>query len=433
MTTELLSTNSSHIIPLSIWAGSIVGLIIVSIIGVAIVHHYTKNNRAALSVWGRFLVNVTKKPLLFLICSYIIYASIQIIELYLPNDMSISDRLFLPYFLSLIEFISFFWLVINAITVGTSELYNWSIRNNNTTLPHIIAAISSSLKSAIILLMINIVIPTLSISPNAAIALEKLSKVLFIATLGWIFVQIVNVFERIINNQYIVNNINYLSARKIQTQVTLLKRIIFVITGIVTLAGILMVFDSVKNLGAGLLTTAGVISAIGAFASQQSLSRVFAGLQLAFTQPIRIGDTVIVENEFGVVDEITLSYVVIKLWDLRNLILPTDYFTNKGILNLSRNSAQLIGSVFLYTDYTLPIDDVRQKAEEIIAGSALWNKKVKAFQVTDMKEYTMEIRVLVSAENSGDLFNLRCFVREELIKYIVREFPGSLSKTSCLR
>jgi small-conductance mechanosensitive channel len=191
----------------------------------------------------------------------------------------------------------------------------------------------------------------------------------------------------------------------------------------------LMVFDSVKNLGAGLLTTAGVLSAIGAFASQQSLSRILSGLQIAFTQPIRIGDTVVVDNEFGQVEEINLSFVTVKLWDLRRLIKPTDYFTQNGVLNLTRESTQLLGTVFIYADYTLPLEAVREKFKELINQSNFWDKNVYGLDVTDATDRSLEIRLLVSAENADLLWKLRCEMREKMIAFLVDTYPECLAKT----
>jgi small-conductance mechanosensitive channel len=236
----------------------------------------------------------------------------------------------------------------------------------------------------------------------------------------------VNTIQKLIIQHIDIANNSGIKVRAINTQVILLKKIVQAIIIIVTIAAGLMTFDSVRNLGAGLLTTAGVLGAIGAFASQQSLSRLFTGIQLAFTQPIKIGDMVIIENENGLIEEITLSYVVVKLWDLRRLILPTDYFFSKGLQNLTRNSTELLGTIFIYADYTLPIDQVREQFFEYVKSSELWNKNVATFQVTDVKENSLELRGLVSADDAPALWNLRCELREKLIRFIVTTYPNAL-------
>lgn len=255
----------------------------------------------------------------------------------------------------------------------------------------------------------------------------KLSKLFLIGMIGWLFYKVVDSLSYIIMNQYRREKVDIITTRKVHTQVLILKRIIISIGVIITFASMLMVFDSVRNLGTGLLTTAGIIGTVGAFASQQSLARLFAGLQIAFTQPIRIGDTVIIDNEFGQIEEITLSYIVVKLWDLRRLILPTDYFTNKGLQNLTRESTQLLGTVFIYADYTLPVATVRKKFQTILNESSLWDKKVSAFEVTNITETALEIRALMSADNASTLWNLRCEVREKLMDYIVKHHPECLA------
>jgi small-conductance mechanosensitive channel len=136
----------------------------------------------------------------------------------------------------------------------------------------------------------------------------------------------------------------------------------------------------------------------------------------------------VIDKDSGQVEEITLSYVVIKLWDLRRLILPTDHFTNKGVVNLTRNSTELVGAILIYVDYKLQVDVLRKKFYEILEESTLWDKKTSAFQVSDLKEQSVEIRALVSARNSGDLWNLRCEIREKLLSFIVENFPQNLPK-----
>ena len=261
------------------------------------------------------------------------------------------------------------------------------------------------------------------------IVLEKTINIIFILAIACIFYRIINRLEKYIINKYIEPHSGLMYSRKINTQLAILKRVIIFLGFILTFFAIAMLFDSLKNFGIGLLTTAGIVSAVVVFAGQQSLSRLFAGLQLAFTQPIRIGDTIIVDNEFGQVQEITLSFITIKLWDLRRLILPTDYFTNKGVLNLSLDSSELLGTIFLYVDYIVPVDLIREHFLKLLEDSQHWNKKVGALEVTELKESTMEIRCLVSADDASLLWKLRCDVREKLIKYIVDNHYDCLAKT----
>ena len=282
--------------------------------------------------------------------------------------------------------------------------------------------------AAVILLLADMMIPLLGLTGVLQVVLEKVFKVLLIGVLGWIAYEVINGAEKIIFIQYETKDVSELTMRRIKTQVLILKRIILTILSVVVFSAILLVFDSVRQLGAGILTTATVLSAIGAFAAQQSLSRLFAGLYVAFTQPASIGDTVIIDNELGTIEDISLAYVVIKLWNLRRLILPTEHLIQKGFQNLSRISTQLLEPVFLYVDFTLPVDVVREKFFEFIEASKFWDRQVKAFHVTAIKESTMELRALMSAADSGTLWELECEMREKLMDFIVKNYPECLPK-----
>jgi len=189
-----------------------------------------------------------------------------------------------------------------------------------------------------------------------------------------------------------------------------------------------MTFPGVREYGVSLLASAGAAGLIVGLALQPVLKNLFAGIQVAMTQPIRIDDALLVEGEWGKVEEITSTYVVVRIWDLRRLILPLSYFIDHPFQNWTRESAELIGTVMLYVDYTVPVATVRQKAEEIARASPLWNGKVFNLAVTDLKERTMEIRILVSAGDSGRAFDLRCEMREKLMAFLQQDHPQVLPR-----
>jgi small-conductance mechanosensitive channel len=195
-----------------------------------------------------------------------------------------------------------------------------------------------------------------------------------------------------------------------------------------TLSAALMTFPAVRQYGVSLLASAGVAGIVLGLALQPVLKNLLAGIQLAITQPIRIDDALIVEGEWGNVEEITSTYVVVKLWDWRRMVLPLSYFIEKPFQNWTREGSSLIGSVMIYLDYTVPVAAIRQKVEEIAAASPLWDKQVAGVQVTDFRETVMEVRILVSASNAGRAFDLRCEVREKLIDFIQRDYPGALPR-----
>jgi small-conductance mechanosensitive channel len=213
--------------------------------------------------------------------------------------------------------------------------------------------------------------------------------------------------------------------RSLQTRLRVLRQLIIFILVIICAAAILMNFDPVRQIGTGLLASAGVAGVIVGFAAQKSLSTIIAGLQIALTNPMKIDDVVVVDGENGQIEEISLTYVVVKVWDQRRLILPITYFIDKSFQNWTRSSSELLGTVFLYVDYMAPIEEVRTKAKDVVSESALWDKRVFGVQVTDWKADSIEVRVLVSADSAGKLFDLRCEVREKLLTYLQQRDPSA--------
>jgi small-conductance mechanosensitive channel len=219
-----------------------------------------------------------------------------------------------------------------------------------------------------------------------------------------------------------------LAARKHLTQIRVLTGTVNTVLMIATVGVALMTFEPVRQYGISLFASAGVAGLVAGLAARPVLSNLFAGIQIALTQPLRINDAVVVENETGRIEEITSTYVVIQLWDLRRLIVPLTYFIERPFQNWTRESTDLLGTVLLYLDYTAPVDRVRAKVEEIVKASSLWDGKVLNLQVTDMKESTIELRIVVSGRSSADTFDLRCAIREKLIGFLQRELPSALPR-----
>ena len=219
-----------------------------------------------------------------------------------------------------------------------------------------------------------------------------------------------------------------LLARKHLTQVRILRQALAVLVIIVTAAFALMTIPNVRQFGVSLLAAGGAAGIIVGLALQPVLSNLLAGVQIALTQPIRIDDAVIVEGEWGNVEEITSTYVVVRIWDLRRLVVPLKYFLEKPFQNWTRESADLLGAVMLYVDYSVPVDAIRAKLKEILAASPHWDGKVSGVQVTDARERTMEVRILASAAGSGAAFDLRCDIREKMIAWLNAEHPYALPR-----
>jgi small-conductance mechanosensitive channel len=249
-----------------------------------------------------------------------------------------------------------------------------------------------------------------------------------IASVGWFVLRLFNVAEKALLERFPINVRDNLRARSIYTQFTTLRTVAAALVGLFTVAAMLMTFDYVRQLGVGLLASAGLAGIIIGMAAQPLVANILASIQVAFTEPIRVDDVVIVEGEWGRIEEITLTYVVVRIWDMRRLVVPISHFVQRPFQNWTRVSADLMGTVFIYTDYTVPVEAVRAEVHRIVEASPLWDKKVVGLQVTDSKERTLELRALISAADSGAAWDLRCHLREQLIGFLQREYPHALPR-----
>lgn len=283
-------------------------------------------------------------------------------------------------------------------------------------------------KMLLLLLFFRLTAPLLDLPDTVQIMTGQMFGLLFIAAMTWLTIQAVGVVEHLVLSRYTMDIADNLSARKMHTQVRFIKRLLITVIIVIAGASMLMVFDKVRQLGTSILASAGLIGIVVGLAAQRSISNMLVGLQIALTQPIRLDDVVIIENEWGRIEEITVTYVVVKLWDARRLIVPTSYFTEKPFQNWTRVSAELLGTVFLYLDYTVPVAAIRQELEKILQASTLWNGKVGLVQVTDTTAQAMEIRLLLSADDASLAWDLRCEVREKMIAFIQAHYPECLPK-----
>ncbi len=245
----------------------------------------------------------------------------------------------------------------------------------------------------------------------------------------WFLIRSVNLAREVILRRYDISERDNLKARKVYTQFRMLERIIIFIVILIAIAIALMTFKSIERIGISLFASAGVAGIIIGFAAQKLLGSVLAGFQIALTQPIRIDDVVIVENEWGRIEEITLTYVVVRIWDKRRLIVPTTYFIEKSFQNWTRVSSDILGTVFIYTDYQVPVDELRKAYYRILEESGLWDGQTRVMQVTGATDRSMEVRALMSAADSSTAWDLRVYVREKLIDFLQQNYPYSLPRT----
>jgi small-conductance mechanosensitive channel len=269
-------------------------------------------------------------------------------------------------------------------------------------------------------------IAPLNLAETAAI--RHVLLLAFIALVGWTARTVLHIWTTLYLRRFKLDSEDNLLARKHTTQSRILQRVASWLIIVVTIAVALMTFPGVRQYGVSLLASAGAAGIVLGLALQPLLKNLIAGIQLAVTQPIRLEDAVIVEGEWGNVEEVTSTYVVIRLWDWRRMVLPLSYFLERPFQNWTRESSSLIGTVFLHVDYTAPVELLRRKLSEIASASPLWDRGVVSLQVTDLKPETMEIRLLVSATNAGRAFDLRCEVREKMIAWLQAEHPSALPR-----
>lgn len=278
------------------------------------------------------------------------------------------------------------------------------------------------------LLSLIFVATSLDFSSRTHEVIQHLFSICFIAVIAWLGCEGTLAGRDIILGRFEVGDRDNLKARTIHTQLTVLVRIVLVIIVVISGAGILMTFDKIRQLGMSILASAGIIGMIVGFAAQRSLATLIAGLQIAITQPIRLDDVVIVEGEWGVIEELTLTYVVVRVWDLRRLVVPVTYFLEKPFQNWTRVSANLLGTVFLYADYLVPVDELRRALHDILLASDKWDGRVWGLQVTNAGERTVELRALMSATDAPTAWDLRCEVREKMLAVIRENHPEYLPR-----
>jgi small-conductance mechanosensitive channel len=325
-------------------------------------------------------------------------------------------------------------IVAGAVFIGLFSHYlvfNGIMRVVKHTLPHWHESIGKHTKAVsrliFILFAVYIALSFVKMPESAHKIVNDIYSIVLIIAVAWFLVKITSVFETVILMQYHIEDKDNLEARKIYTQVRIIRKILIFVIALVTFSAILMSFDRFRRLGTGILASAGIAGVVLGFAAQRTLGNLLAGIQIALTQPLRLDDVVIVENEWGRIEEITLTYIVVRIWDLRRLILPISYFIEKPFQNWTRISADLIGSVYLYVDYTVPVQEIREEFLRILKNSA-WDGKVSALQVTDATERAMQLRAIMSSPDSSSAWDHRCEVREKLIEFIRVKHPDAFPR-----
>jgi small-conductance mechanosensitive channel len=272
-------------------------------------------------------------------------------------------------------------------------------------------------------------LPLARFSPTPEAFLYHAALMVLIATLGWICIRLFDAWRDTLESRHRLDVADNLRARQVITQVTILRRIALALVLIATISAMLMTYPEVRAVGATLFASAGVAGLLLGLAARPVFTNILAGLQVALTEPIRIDDVVVVEGNWGWIEEIRTTYVVVRIWDQRRLMLPLSYFIEKPFENWTRRTADLLATVTLYVDYTAPVQEIRDCCHTVLRESPLWDGKAWAFQVTDATPQTLQLRALMSVANSNHAWDLRCLVREKLIDFIQRRCPACLPQT----
>ncbi|MDX1577998.1 MAG: mechanosensitive ion channel [Gemmatimonadota bacterium] len=279
-----------------------------------------------------------------------------------------------------------------------------------------------------VLVLLLAALPAAGLPSEVVPAVRRWLIAALIAGAAWLLIELTAVVEHLMSRRHRTDVADNLEARRIQTRVRVLRRVAAVLIGLLASALILTLFPPVRDIGLSLFASAGVAGIVLGIAARPTLSSLIAGVQMAFTQPIRLDDVVIVEGEWGRIEEITMTYVVVRIWDDRRLLVPLSHFIDQPFENWTRKTADLLGTVFLYADYTVDVDRVRAALFRILDESDLWDGRVRGLQVTGASERALELRALMSAPNASDAWALRCHVREELAKELGRDQPEALPR-----
>jgi small-conductance mechanosensitive channel len=381
--------------------------------------------------WFAMTLREAHPPLRLLVWTWGLYLACHFLLMHAPFGVATALSA-LAWFRRVGLIVAVLWFLYRMVNVLELALREGAGEARGRWTDVISALVVRALRLVVPLIGILMILPSLELPPAEHALLQAATSLILIGFTGFIFCELAATAEHAVLSDFRVDVKDNLAMRKVQTQVKILRKIAVSLIVIVTVALMLTNFDSVRSLGKSILASAGIAGIVIGIAAQKTLATFLAGIQIAFAQPIRLDDVVIVEGEWGRIEEINMTYVVVAIWDLRRMVLPITYFIEKPFQNWTRARADLLGSVFLYLDYTVPIAPLRAELDRILEASKLWDRKVKVLQVTDAKEHTIEIRILASAADSSIAWDLRCEIREKMVDFVQRNFPATLPRTRAL-
>lgn len=282
--------------------------------------------------------------------------------------------------------------------------------------------------------LVGVIVALLLAEPAARLGAgprEPVRHVLVLAIIAagaWLMLRVLLVLEDAATTRFPTDGVDNRHERKVRTQVLVLRRLTAVVVLCIAFAAMLTTFARVRAIGTSLLASAGLLGVVLGFAAQATLGNLIAGLQIAFGNSLRLGDVVVVEEEWGRIEDITLTTVVVHIWDERRLVLPVSYFTQKPFANWTRTQSRLLGAVLLHLDFSVPMDALRAELDRVLEASAWWDHRESGLQMIDATETTVVVRAVASAADASATFDLRCEIREALVAFLVREHPGAMPR-----
>lgn len=379
--------------------------------------------------WRTLLSGGVRGPVYFFVWLAALYFSLTPLLLKtlsgeaLGSARAVIDNVFTAAFL-----VALLWMGGKLTGIIKIQLNNWAARIPCRAAKFVAPLFGRGLRVVIPAIILISAWPLLGFSRQYPSAFGYFSGIIIVGVIAWVLMQAVEIGEKALLAQYDIGLADNLQARKVYTQTHLLARTSEVVIGVLAIASILMLFPPVRHVGASVLASAGIIGVVAGIAAQKTLANFVAGFQIALAQPFRHDDVVIVESEWGRIEEITLTYVVVRIWDERRLVLPLTYFMENPFQNWTRHTSTLLGSVFVWVDYTFPVEEGRNALKKIVEGHPLWDKRFWNLQVTDCNEKGMQLRVLSTAADAGKAWDLRCATREQFIEFIQKSYPKCLPR-----
>jgi small-conductance mechanosensitive channel len=379
--------------------------------------------------WPKLVLTAARKPLSLALILYGTYFALNIL-LAAVTDTGTAARL--PLLLSWITYIgvsiAVLWLAFRIIDAIQRKMQAWADKSSSIFQKIVIPMFGTAARSVVIIIALLIARGAIDLSPTWDRVASKLTAMLVIACLARLLIRITTTTEKVLLRENSLDVADNLRARQIYTQVSVTRRIIIISVNLLAMAAGLMLFEPVRQYGASILASAGIAGVVLGLAAQKTLSNLFAGIQIAICQPIRIDDVVVVEGEWGRIEDISLTFVTVRIWDLRRLVLPITYFIEKPFQNWTRSSAKVINTVFLHADYTLPVEPLRQELTRLVSANPLWDGDVCVLQVTDSTPRSMEIRCIMSTADSSRGWDLKCETREGMVAYLQTTHPDCLPR-----